>query len=185
MAVEARPRTAVEVQNPTSARRAPVTSDDVWRAVTKASFAYVAHVTPSGEPRVSGVAVGTVGRKLYIVVAPDSWKARHLAASGRAAVVVPVRRGGILSLFLPLPPATISFSAKAAVRPAGLVSEADGLPKGLISSLPAERKSLAQVIELAPEGDFLTYGLGVSLMEMMRPSIAQARVPVKADPRGS
>jgi hypothetical protein len=34
------------------------------------------------------------------------------------------------------------------------------------------------VIELTPEGNFLTYGIGVSLMAMRDPEVAQARVPV-------
>ena len=49
-----------------------------------------------------------VGRQLYLVVAPDSWKARHITARGQVAVTVPVRRRGLLSLVLPIPPATVS-----------------------------------------------------------------------------
>src|SRR5687767_14938498 len=75
-----------------------LTSDQVWRELAKASFAVVSHVTPEGAPRSSGVVYAVAGRRLYVAVAPDSWKARHLAPSGRVAVTVPVRRGGVLSL---------------------------------------------------------------------------------------
>jgi len=34
------------------------------------------------------------------------------------------------------------------------------------------------IIELVPEGQFLTYGIGVSLMVMRNPAQARARVPV-------
>ena len=78
-------------------------------------------------------------------------------------MTVPVRRGGLLSLVLPIPPATASFHARAIVHPAGAI-DGDGLPAGLASLLPAERRATGCVIELIPEGAFVTYGLGVSLV---------------------
>jgi Pyridoxamine 5'-phosphate oxidase len=162
---------------PAATRTRGLTAEDVWRQIDKASFAYVAHVTPTGEPRVSGVVFKSAGHRLYIAVDPDSWKAKHIEANGRVSVVVPVRRGGILASVLPLPPATISFQARAVVHPAGPISQVKSAPKELASVVPAERKERARVIELSPDGEFLTYGLGVSLMEMLHPAIAQARVP--------
>jgi hypothetical protein len=44
--------------------------------------------------------------------------------------------------------------------------------------LPAERRTTASVIEIRPEGRFLTYGVGVSLTKMRDPVLARARVPV-------
>jgi hypothetical protein len=75
-------RAAPEHGQPTAAR---LTTEQVWRQLAKASFAVLSYVTPAGEPRSSGVLYKTVGRRLYIVTAPDSWKARHVAASGRVA----------------------------------------------------------------------------------------------------
>ena len=94
-------------------------TEQVWDRVAKESFAVISHVTPTGEPRSSGVLYKVLGRRLYLAVAPDGWKARHIAADGRVAVTVPVRRGGILSLVAPIPPATISFHGTAVVHPAG------------------------------------------------------------------
>jgi hypothetical protein len=74
---------------------------------------------PRESPRSSGVVYKTVAKGLYIAVAPDSWKARHLASGAHVSVTVPVHRGGILALALPIPPATISFQATANVHPAG------------------------------------------------------------------
>lgn len=155
-----------------------LSTDEVWRQIANASFAYVAHVTPAGEPRVSGVVFKAARHRLYIAVDPDSWKAKHIEAHGQVSVAVPVRRGGLLALLLPLPPATISFQARAVVHPAGPISQLPSAPKELATMVPAERKELARVIELRPDGEFLTYGLGVSLAEMMNPTIALARVPV-------
>jgi Pyridoxamine 5'-phosphate oxidase len=98
---------------------ARLTTEQVWHQIAEASFAVIGYVTPAGEPRSSGVAYKSIGRRLYVAVASDSWKASHIAASRRVAVTVPVRRGGILSLVAPIPPATVSFHATAIVHPAG------------------------------------------------------------------
>lgn len=156
----------------TTTERPAVTTGQVWRHLTKASFAVVSQVTPDGAPRSSGVLYTVENGRLYVVVAPDSWKARHLAADGRVAVTVPVRRGGLLSLVAPIPPATISFHGRAVVHPAGT------LPGGLARLVPAERRASSRVVEITPEGDFVLYGIGVSLMAMRDPAVARARVPV-------
>jgi Pyridoxamine 5'-phosphate oxidase len=178
MTITTRPGSpTVPVVAPASTLPRRLTGDDVWREIEKASFAIIGHVTPDGEPRSSGIVYRSAGRRLYIAVAPDSWKAKHIEASGRVSVVVPVRRGGILSLVLPIPPATIGFHAKAVVHPASPLAECNGLPRELVSLVPEERRAHARIIELSPEGEFLTYGIGVSLMDMKQPTIAQARVP--------
>jgi hypothetical protein len=156
---------------------ARLTSEQVWQQLAKGSFAVLSYVTPAGEPRSSGVVYKTVGRRLYLATAPDSWKARHIVASGRVAVTVPVRRGGLLSLVAPIPPATVSFHATAVVHPADS-PRVRPLLKELASLLPQERQSSAAVIEIIPEGAFVTYGVGVSLMQLRDPAAAGARVAV-------
>jgi len=157
---------------------ARLTSEQVWHALARASFAVVSYVTPQGAPRSSGIIYKTVGRRLVLAVASYSWKARHIPAGGQVAVTVPVRRGGLLALVLPIPPATISFHARAIVHPAGEI-KVGALSKELESLLPPERRATACIIELRPEGAFLTYGLGVTLTEMRDPATALARVPVR------
>ena len=156
---------------------ARLTTEQVWHQIAQASFAVIGYVTPAGEPRSSGVVYKSIGRRLYVAVAPDSWKARHVAASRRVAVTVPVRRGGLLSLVAPIPPATVSFHATAIVHPAG-APQVRPLLKELGSLIPVERRTSACIIEIAPEGAFLTYGLDVSLSKMRDPAAARARVSV-------
>ena len=156
---------------------ARLTSEQVWRALTRASFAVVSYVTPAGEPRSSGVVYAADSGRLYVAVASGSWKARHIAASGRVAVTVPVRRGGPLSLLFPIPPATISFHGTAIVHPAGPVA-GRAVPERLASLLPPERRASSRILEIVPEGRFMVYGLGVPLARMRSPAAAQARVPV-------
>ena len=152
-------------------------SEAVWRALEKASFAIVSHVNAAGEPRSSGVMYGAVDRRLYVAVAADGWKAHQIASGQEVAVTVPVRRGGLLSLLAPIPPATITFVARATVHPAGSL-DIGSVSKGLERLVPEARKAGSCIIELVPEGRFLTYGIGVSLMDMRDPALALARVPV-------
>src|ERR1051326_4108884 len=168
MAIATRP----EKQAITAATKFHTSTEQVWREVEKASFAVVGYVTPAGEARSSGVVYKAVGKRLYFAVAPDSWKARHIAASKRVSVTVPVHRGGVLALVAPIPPATISFHAEGIVHPAGSV-KIDSLSKELESLLPAERRDAAVLIELIPEGRFRTYGVGVSLTDMRKPELAE------------
>ena len=82
-----------------------------------------------------------------------------------------------MSLLLPIPPATISFHASAIVHPASSL-EGGSLPEQLASLLPALRRTESRLIEIQPVGEFLTYGLGVSLKQMRSPALASGRVPV-------
>jgi hypothetical protein len=157
--------------------RPVLNTERVWSELEKASFAVISYVTPAGKPRSSGVVCAAAGRRLYVVTAPDSWKARQICDGDEAAVTVLIRRGGVLSLVAPIPPATVSFHANAMVHPAGSVS-IESVPKKLISQLPKERRGTGCLLELVPKGSFLTYGLGVSLQDMAKPDAAQAHVPV-------
>lgn len=149
--------------------------EQVWRALDKASFAVLSFVTPAGEPRSSGVVYAVENGHLYTAVGPASWKARCIADGAQVSVTVPVRRGGVLSLLAPIPPATISFHARAIVHPAGSL-DIRKLSKKLAALVPEKRRA-GSLLELVPEGVFLTYGIGVSLMDMTDPDVALAHVP--------
>lgn len=157
--------------------RASLSTEAVWQALAKASFAVVSHVSDAGAPRSSGVVYGVADRRMYVAVAADGWKARQIVTGQEVAVTVPVRRGGILALLVPIPPATITFHARATVHPAGSL-DIGSVSKELMKLVPDSRKEGSCVVELVPEGRFLTYGIGVSLMDMAHPALALARVPV-------
>lgn len=150
--------------------------EQVWNAISKGSFAVISYETPTGEPRSSGVMYKVLGHRLYVVVAPDSWKARHIAQNPDVAVTVLVRRGGVLSLVFPIPPATISFHGEALVY-AGNAPGVHEIVEQLGSLLPAERRTSSSIVEITPEGRFVTYGIGVSLNAMRDPKLARACVP--------
>ncbi|GAA0581938.1 pyridoxamine 5'-phosphate oxidase family protein [Paractinoplanes ferrugineus] len=72
-----------------------LTVQEVRHSLEHASFAVLSHVNREGEPRSSGVLHRMSGGRMSVVVAKDSWKARHIAACGAVAVTVPVHRGGV------------------------------------------------------------------------------------------
>ena len=132
------------VPEPASAPR--LTSEKVWNELEKASFAVISYVTPAGKPRASGVVCAAVGGHLYVVTAGDSWKARQISDGDEVAVTVPVRRGGVLSLVAPIPPATVSFHARATVHPAGSVN-IESVSKKL-ASLSQNHAAVGRLLEL-------------------------------------
>ncbi|WIM92956.1 pyridoxamine 5'-phosphate oxidase family protein [Actinoplanes oblitus] len=154
-------------------------AQQIWKTLARHSFAVLSHVTPAGEPRSSGVVYTIDGDRMFVVVAKDSWKARHIAAGRRVAVTVPVRRGGLLSLVAPIPPATVSFPAVALVHPGDILA---GMPR-LAALIPPARRATCTVLELRPVGHYVTYGIEVPLLSMRDPARARARVAVPDDMR--
>ena len=53
-----------------------------------------------------------------------------------------------------------------------------GFVAAAYASAWAERQDTASILEIRPEGRFLTYGVGVPLMRMRDPAASRARVPV-------
>jgi hypothetical protein len=90
---------------------------------------------------------------------------------------VPIRRGGPLALVFPIPPATISFRARASSKRFRDLDR-DAMPASLARLVPRERATNAVLLELTPQGRFVTYGLGVSLQRMRDPAASRALVPV-------
>jgi len=58
------------------------------------------------------------------------------------------------------------------------LAETLSLSKELQYLLPEERRASSTLIEIVKEGQFVTYGLGVSLMDMATPAKARAYVPL-------
>jgi hypothetical protein len=116
-------------------------------------------------------------RRIYIAVAPDSWKARQISTGAQVSLTVLVHRGGVLPLVFPIPPATITFHGTVCVHPPG-TEQTRALLTHLARLLPTDRRDDATILEIIPEGRFLTYGIGIKLLAMRDPAVARARVPV-------
>jgi hypothetical protein len=156
---------------------ATITTDQVWREIEAQMFAVLGHVTPKGEPRTSGIVYTVRNRRLYIGVYRESWKPRHIARYPRVSVTVTLPKRIPFMPWVKLPPATISFQGTAEVMP---FEEADAgaqeaLQGGGVEHPPDVKMDM---IKITPAGEFLTYGVGVSMSTMRRPDDATGRAAV-------
>lgn len=158
--------------------KAELTSELVWRALEKNGFGVVGMVTERHEARTAGVIYVVRDHKLYIATDRYSWKARHISENSHVSVTIPVPKRILFLPWIKIPAATITFSASAKVMAPG------GAPLGiaplLFRGLEGKQKMLSEscVIEVVPEKDFVTYGIGMPLFDMRRPEKARGRVSV-------
>ena len=161
---------------PTSEPTALVDADQdarIIKAVQSRSFAMLSTVSPAGFPHAAGVqyapvlgAAGGPGQlALYVHTMRSSRKARNVAADGRVAVTIPVRK-------LPVgPPFTIQFQGRAEVVAMDDPEIVDHVAAGRLEKV----SSHGELDE--PDGCFLrivanrtvhTYGIGVSAIGVAR-----------------
>jgi hypothetical protein len=81
--------------------------------------------------------------------------------------------------WLKIPQATITFQGTARVFPAAEASPE--LLRALFQHKADDREMVAGscVVEIAPVGEFVTYGVGVRLTDMREPEKARGRAPVR------
>lgn len=154
-----------------------LTTAQVWRTVARQPFVVVAMVNRRGEGRSVGVTPAIDGADLWIAVQDGDWKTAHLRHQPEVSVTVPVRRGGLLALVAPIPPATVTFCATAHVMPADAAPEP--VRRRLLRGLKPSDDVLAGTVtvRLTPHGDLVTYGVGVPLLRMVDTERARGRVP--------
>ncbi len=155
-----------------------LTSEQVWNELKKELFAVLGMVNSKGEARTVGIVYIVQDYKLYISTAKDTWKTRHIQNNPHVSITVPIPKRIPMMPWIKIPAATITFSGKAAVCDAIHVKEdiLHALLRGLESN-PEELANLS-VLEIEPNGDFVTYGVGIPLMQMRYPEKARGRAPV-------
>jgi len=91
---------------------------------------------------------------------------------------VPIAKRIPIMPWIKIPAATITFSGTATVFEAKNV--AGDILQALFQGYESDPKKLAtmSVLEIKPQGDFVTYGIGVPLMQMRYPEKARGRAPV-------
>lgn len=155
-----------------------LSTDDVWRLMARQAFMVVGMVNTRGQGRTAGVVPAVQDRAVWFAASSHDWKVRHLLHQPDVSATVPVRRGGVLALVAPLPPATITFQAAAhVVRPESAPEPVRRrLARGL--SEPSPTRGEVVLVRLDPHGQFVTYGVGVSLTAMTDTERARGRAPV-------
>ena len=121
-----------------------------------------ANVAPSGP----AVRVGRFNRPNRSRAVPRSQRDSDSQAENASSILVTRSRSNV--------------GSAPALRVAAIVHPADSMaiPKELAALVPPERRSSSTIIEVNPEGAFVTYGIGVSLMKMRVPEKSRAHVPV-------
>jgi hypothetical protein len=155
-----------------------LSSQVVWGELEKELFAVLGMVTAKGEARTIGVVYVVHDHKLYIATGKDTWKARHVHGNPHVSITVPIPKRIPFLPWIKIPAATISFSGL------GTVLEPENVGEDVLHSLlrgletDSEMLGTMCVIAIEPVGDFITYGVGVSLMTMRDPEKADGRAPV-------
>lgn len=153
-----------------------LTSDQVWQAIEKELFAVLGMVTGKGESRTVGIVYIVRDRKLYIATGADTWKARHVIANPNVSLTIPIAKRIPVAPWVKIPQATITFHGMARVIPAAEASAE--IKQAIFRGAGEELIAESCLIEVTPQGEFITYGIGVPLMKMRDPAAARGRVPV-------
>ena len=151
-----------------------LTSNQVWEEVEKNNFGVLGMVTADGESRTVGIVYVVENRKLYIGAEATAWKTKHIARNPHVSLTVPIARRVPLMPWIKVPATTITFSGTARI----LTMEEIGAT--LLQRLYRHEDGRDEwcAIEVTPERDFITYGVGISLLQMRFPEKSRARAPV-------
>ena len=155
-----------------------LTTDEVWQVIEKELFAVLGMVTAKGEARTVGIVYVVRDRRLHIGTDHDAWKTHHIAANPHVSLTIPIAKRIPLLPWIKIPAATITFCGTARVLPA--VETPPEILQAVFRGMAEDEELVAKscLIEVMPVKDFITYGVGVSLMEMRDPKKARGRVPV-------
>ena len=155
-----------------------LTTDQVWREIEQNLFAVLGMVTPSGEARTVGIVYVVNDHKLYIGTQRQTWKVKHIAANPFVSLTVPIAKQIPLMPWIKIPAATITFAGVARIRDNQAV-KADVL-NALYRDVVKDENAMAAscVLEVTPQGEFITYGVGIPLMQMRFPEKARGRAAV-------
>jgi uncharacterized pyridoxamine 5'-phosphate oxidase family protein len=153
-------------------------SETVWKELERELFAVLGMVTAKGESRTIGVVYIVQDKRIYVLTGADTWKARHIQGNPNVSLTVPIPKRIPFLPWIKIPAATISFSGKANLVKAEKVDKEilHQLMRGQEEDL--ENLRSLSVIEIDPIGEFVTYGVGISLMTMREPEKARGRAPV-------
>lgn len=155
-------------------------SELVWEAIEKELFAVVGMVTAHNEARTVGIMYSVHEGKLIFGTGRDTWKVRHIMANPHVSVTIPIAKHVPFMPWMKIPAATVTFAATARVLPDAEVTPE--LLRATFRQLADDEELMAGncLIEVTPVDEFITYGVGVPLMQMRHPEKSRGRAPVIA-----
>lgn len=156
----------------------------VRRAISKRSFCTLSTTSSRGHSHAAGVLYAAVDDVLYVSTTASSRKARNVEANPLVAVCIPIRR-------LPVgPPSSVQFQGRAELLALDdrevLALAGDGRLNAVTSHGELELPG-GCFLRITPNGRLLTYGLGMSLVRLLRDPLAAAGIVdlPAADSRGT
>lgn len=151
-----------------------LTSEQVWEAIENHNFAVLGMVTSKGESRTVGIVYVVDDHKLYIGAQPSQWKTKHITRNPHVSMTVAIPRRVPLMPWIKVPAVTITFSGTAKIL------TMDQIEPPLLEKLYRHEEGRDDwcAIQVTPEKNFVTYGVGVSLLQMRFPEKSRSRVPV-------
>ena len=145
----------------------------IIETIRKRSFGTLATSSSAGRPHAAGVLYALSGERLYVSTMRSSRKARNILENPRVAVTIPVRRAPVG------PPSSILFQTEARVLDLDeeglLEAAASGDLKAVTSHAELELPG-GCFIEVALPRKVVTYGLGMSLLSLIRDPMHAAGV---------
>jgi uncharacterized pyridoxamine 5'-phosphate oxidase family protein len=155
-----------------------LTSEQVWQEVEKELFAVLGMVNAQNESRTVGIVYIVQDQKLYIATGKETWKARHIRNNPNISITIPISKRIPLMPWIKIPAATITFSGKAKLLEVTEVSQE--ILRGIFRDMADNQKMMADscIIKVTPEKNFVTYGVGIPLMQMRFPEKARGRAPI-------
>ncbi len=157
-----------------------LTTEQVWNEIGQNLFAVLGVVTPKGEARTVGIVYVVDDGKFYIGSQKAAWKVKHIARNPGVSLTIPIAKRVPFLPWIKIPAATITLAGTANVWETREVNPA--VLKKLYRDVVKDEQAMAAscVIEVIPQGEFITYGVGIPLMQMRFPEKARGRVAVAA-----
>ncbi len=152
-----------------------LTSNQVWAEIEKNIFGVLGMVTSKNEARTVGINYVVDDHKLYIGTLKAAWKTKHVTRNPHVSLTITIPKRVPLMPWIKIPAATITFSGMAKVLERSEVN-ADVRQKLYLH----EAESELCVIEVTPQKNFITYGVGIPLLQMRFPEKARRRAAVAA-----
>lgn len=155
-----------------------LTPEKVWKEIDKELFAVLGLVTAKNESRTVGVVYVPRNGRIYIATGRDTWKVKHVAQNPHVSLTIPIHKRVFFMPWVKIPAATITFSGIAQIL------DPEETPTEIVQTIyrdMADNKELMAgscLIEVTPVKDFITYGIGIPLIQMRDPKLARGRVPV-------
>ena len=157
----------------------PATTDIVWKVIENELFAILGMVTRNHESRTVGIVYIVNDRKFYIGTGLETWKVRHLKDNPNVSLTIPIAKRVPVMPWIKIPQATITFAGKAVIITGQDAST--NLLRSVFRHLADDQEFMKDncLIEVTPVGEFITYGVGIPLMQMRDPERSRGRAPVK------